>query len=291
MKWTNDIDYELKKLLNDGKRHEEISIILNTTVGSIKGRAFKLGLKVEYYKEYTCKNCNKIFKDLIITDRSFCCSSCSAEFTNKLKEKTNETKNKTRYSVNSYYLKQGKEKTFKKCEKCGNEFLVKKNKANRFCSIKCIDRRITDETKEKISKKRLEYLSSNKNVKWHNVKNIDGQNIKIQGKWELDFANRCNELNILFSRHTIKFKNCHHYIPDFYLPKYNIYVEIKGYLYSKDIYKMLNVIEEHKISLKMINDHNIIINFKDADELIQMENFEKKYSYDKINYDDFIKRY
>ena len=24
---------------------------------------------------------------------------------------------------------------------------------------------------------------------------------------------------------------------------------------------------------------------------VQMENFEKKYSYDKINYDDFIKRY
>jgi len=289
-KWTNELDFELKRLLSEGKRHDEISKLLNTTVGSVKVRAFRLGLKLEYYKDYTCKNCNEIFRALISTNRNFCCKSCSAEYTNRLKEKSEDSKNKTRDSINNYYLKIGKEKIYKHCETCGKEFLVRRNNANRFCSRNCVDRRITEETKEKISKKRIDYLSRNNNVKWYDVKNINGQNIKVQGKWELNFANRCNELKILFFETRLKFNNVHYYTPDFYLPKYNIYIEIKGFLYEKDKYKMLKVIEEKKIILKLIKDEKFINSFKEK-ELLLLENVDKLFSLQDINYQSFVKRY
>jgi len=288
---NKDLDDDLKKLLKIGKRYKEISVELGYSIGYLKNRASKLGVGVEYYKDYTCKNCSVVFSDLIKSERKFCCSKCSAEYNGKGKKITENVKNKIKNSVNNYYLREGKQRKKKICETCGKEFLYRGGKANRFCSKKCINYKVSDSAKEKISKKRLEHLSLNKNVKWFEIKNINDQNIKIQGQWEFDFANRCNELNILFLRHVIKFKNCHYYTPDFYLPKYNIFIEIKGYLYSKDIYKMLNVIEEHKIILKMINDHHIIKNFNSVDELLEMKNFNEIYSYDDVNYNDFVKRY
>jgi len=228
-----------------------------------------------------CETCGKENNGKFATGR-FCTKKCACSFSTKTK----------RLEINkkvSETLK--KEKLLRICETCGIEFFVHKSKKDsRFCSKLCINHKISEKTKDLLSKKRIEYLSKNKNVKWYDVKNINNQNIKIQGKWELDFANRCNELKILFLRHVIKFNNVHYYTPDFYIPKYNIYIEIKGFLYEKDKYKMLKVIEEHKIILKMIMNHSFIEIFKE-DELLLLKNVDEMYKLNEINYDSFVKRY
>ena len=41
-------------------------------------------------------------------------------------------------------------------------------------------------------------------------------------------------------------------MPDFYLPKYDIYLETKGYYPEKDQTKMRLVLEQNKINLKLV---------------------------------------
>lgn len=43
----------------------------------------------------------------------------------------------------------------------------------------------------------------------------------------------------------------HNYFPDFYLPLYDKYVEVKGYYLDKDKTKMAAVLSQNKISLFM----------------------------------------
>ena len=53
---------------------------------------------------------------------------------------------------------------------------------------------------------------------------------------------------------------------------------------------MLNVIDEHKINLKLVKNINFIKNFN-KDELLSIDKFEKLISYADINFNSFIKRY
>jgi len=73
---------------------------------------------------------------------------------------------------------------------------------------------------------------------------------KVQGTWERDFALfleenqvewiRCKPLTYVLDDKERK------YTPDFYLPKYNLYVEIKGYWWGNDKKKMEAVIKQHQ---------------------------------------------
>lgn len=140
-KWTKELDDKLIILLNEGKKYDEISILMNRTSNSVSCRSNRLGLKIVSYKDYICKNCEKKFNDLISNKRLFCSKSCSAKYNNKNKTQlTEETKNKIRDGINKYYLNNNKhrirkEKTIKirkekqqnprKC-KCCKEFKITK---------------------------------------------------------------------------------------------------------------------------------------------------------------------
>lgn len=47
-----------------------------------------------------------------------------------------------------------------------------------------------------------------------------------------------------------------HYTPDFYLPKYNMYVEIKGHWWGNDKEKMVTVIEQYPDKQLLIIESN-----------------------------------
>lgn len=102
----------------------------------------------------------------------------------------------------------------------------------------------TAETKERISKK----LSGNNHggrCKWFEV---DG--INVQGTWERDAALKFNELGITWIKvrkpwpYSMDGKQ-RHYTPDFYLPDYDVYLELKGFWWGNDKQKMEHVIEQH----------------------------------------------
>jgi hypothetical protein len=78
------------------------------------------------------------------------------------------------------------------------------------------------------------YTSSNRG----RVKQIEYKGIKFQGSWELEFYKYCEANSIECFRNTEGFKYVWQgertYYPDFYLPKYDSYVEVKGYKTERD---------------------------------------------------------
>lgn len=72
---------------------------------------------------------------------------------------------------------------------------------------------------------------------------------KVQGTWERDIA-------MELERRNVKWERCKpipyiiddidkHYTPDFYLPEYNVYLEVKGYWWGNDKEKMDAVVKQH----------------------------------------------
>lgn len=92
--------------------------------------------------------------------------------------------------------------------------------------------------------------------------------VRIDGTWELLFAQYLDTHNIQWEKTPNHFDyfwegKMHCYYPDFYLPEYDVYIEIKGYETEKDLekYKVVNnLIVLHQKEIKEIenNRFNII---------------------------------
>jgi len=123
-------------------------------------------------------------------------------------------------------------------------------------------RRHTEETKRKIGEK-LSINNKGGRSKWYEVA---GQ--KVQGTWERDIALKFEELGIKWkklktNRDTLEYVmdgKLRHYTPDFYLPDYDVLLEVKGHWWGRDREKMDIVFETYK-------DKNIV--------LIEKEQFQK----------------
>ena len=142
--------------------------------------------------------------------------------------------------------------------------------------IKNIGHTHTKETKEYLSQLRVNYLNSAqyiskpggmfKFVKKHKVKNLLGKQVLVQRTWEYNVALKLNENNILWQRgNTISYIDAgvnRKYIPDFYLPELNEYIEVKGYFSDKNKNKMnLVVLQNPNIKIKFIlqKDYQLLL--------------------------------
>jgi len=104
-------------------------------------------------------------------------------------------------------------------------------------------KKLPKEMKEKIKKSIKEKV---KNENWHlsfsKSRTIEYNGIKFLGSWEVKFAKYLDNKNIKWERPHKTYKyifenETHRYLPDFYLPEYNLYIEIKGYPSFKDFSK------------------------------------------------------
>lgn len=107
------------------------------------------------------------------------------------------------------------------------------------------------------------YSSSNVNGR---VKKVIYKDITLDSQWEVDFAVWLDEKGVIWERPNKGFEydykdKKHIYYPDFYLPDYNVYVEVKGYKRDKDEYKW-----------KVID--NLIIILQDDIKLIRNNEFD-----------------
>jgi Phage endonuclease I len=120
----------------------------------------------------------------------------------------------------------------------------------------------TEETKRKISQK-LSINNKGGRSKWYEVA---GQ--KVQGTWERNVALKFEELGIKWkklktNRDVLEYimdNKVRCYTPDFYLPAYNVYLEVKGHWWGRDREKMDIVLKTHP-------DKNIVI--------VEKEQYEK----------------
>jgi len=131
MKWTKELDNKLIELINEGKKHIEISNILQTTEKSVSNRCNRLKLKIVTTKEHNCKNCENVFISYIKEERQFCSKSCSVSFSNKNRKLYQETKKKISKKVSNKNIKQkliNNKKIVRNCRFCNLPKINKKHK-------------------------------------------------------------------------------------------------------------------------------------------------------------------
>lgn len=89
---------------------------------------------------------------------------------------------------------------------------------------------------------RLSYNNRGGRCKWYTVSGV-----RVQGRWERNIAKKLNSLDIKWEKlkthrdvwSYYKNNELKSYTPDFFLPDYNIYLEIKGYWWGNDKEKVL----------------------------------------------------
>lgn len=112
----------------------------------------------------------------------------------------------------------------------------------------------TDEQKKNLSLKRIQFLENHPdcNIKWFVVNNGE-RDIKVQGEWEKTVAEWLNRNKIKWDRKRICYDGVHHYTPDFWIPDYNFYIEVKGWLSNRDIKKMNKVVDQTQIEIRILD--------------------------------------
>lgn len=113
---------------------------------------------------------------------------------------------------------------------------------------------LTKETDERIKKssEKIKNTIKNKvqNNEWHKSlspkKRIKYKDVWLDSKWEFEVANYLDKNNIIWeipiNYFEYEFNNEYHkYYPDFYLPQYDKYIEVKGYEREKDLVKYTTI--------------------------------------------------
>jgi hypothetical protein len=102
MKWTEEELVILRRLISEGKKHYEISLLLGRTEKSVENKCSRLRLKIVSYERGNCKRCNSEFVKLLSSPQVFCSSSCAAIFNKRLKgARSEETKIKISKTLKS----------------------------------------------------------------------------------------------------------------------------------------------------------------------------------------------
>ena len=103
-------------------------------------------------------------------------------------------------------------------------------------------------------------------------KKKDGTILEMDSTWEVIMAMRLDELNIQWERdenmklpYFAKSGRKRNYIPDFYLPDFDAYLEVKGYLTESAKHKMKSVNETNDVKIIMLNSLIEIASFSEKD--------------------------
>ena len=137
-----------------------------------------------------CKNCNKPFLTTN-KDSIFCGSKCSVEYSHNNRIHT--------------------EKSII-CKNCGRSFLTTKNQE--YCNIFCWNTSEQHALNHGINSKRIRY-----------------NNIVFRSTWEAIVAETLDNANFRYEYEQHKFfisEKLGNYIPDFYIPEKDVYIEVKG---------------------------------------------------------------
>jgi len=96
----------------------------------------------------------------------------------------------------------------------------------------------------------------------------DGSKVLMDSTWEVAMAERLDHLKIAWNRsEDMKLKyfsksgRKRNYIPDFYLPEYDTYIEVKGYWTDSARHKMKNVMEVNEIKIVILESLESIKKF------------------------------
>ena len=87
----------------------------------------------------------------------------------------------------------------------------------------------------------------------------DGSMVTMDSTWETVMAMRLDELNVKWERdenmkleYRSKTGRKRNYIPDFYLPDYDVYIEVKGYWTDAAKHKMKDVQKRNPVKILIL---------------------------------------
>jgi very-short-patch-repair endonuclease len=245
MKWDENKENELKKLISQGKTYKEISELMGMTFRSITNKCIRLGvkyLKKESKEIVSCYNCGKSFKSYKSDKRRFCNNSCSAKFNNTGRILSEEIKNKITIGVKNYNKENNVKRVRPNCLVCGKK--VKKNH-NIYCSSECQKSCLL--YKEKLSKNMKDRFK--KNPELHPNRLCAGIKESYPEKFFREFIEKNGLTKGLDFIQQFKFDI---YYVDFFFPKLNLCVEIDGERFHdenslKEITRETKIIENYKL--------------------------------------------
>ena len=88
---------------------------------------------------------------------------------------------------------------------------------------------------------------------------LDGSIVSMDSTWEVMMATRLDELDVAWKRDKnmkLQYKTRggrkRNYIPDFYLPEYDIYIEVKGYWTDAAKHKMKDVQKRNPVKILIL---------------------------------------
>lgn len=212
---------------------------------------------------YRCENCNDVHEKNYGAGR-FCSQKCARGFSTKEKRKEinyNVSLKLSGVNSNKIYKKETLE-IVKICEICGIEF--KKNKS-KTCSRRCSS--ILGAQKQ-IGKRKIGNYKNNGGLREGGGKCIQlihtnwmGVSNKLNRE-EIIIAEIMDSMKIEWERnwngflYEAKDKSFRKFYPDFYLKKFNIYVEYKGWITDEMRHKMVDSKERNEINLVIVVGNN-----------------------------------
>lgn len=114
-------------------------------------------------------------------------------------------------------------------------------------------------------KKKSKLWKSIKKVDY--VRSSDGAKIQMDSSWEVKCAEKLDELGLKWERtedlklqYIDKKARTRNYIPDFYLPDFDIYLEVKGYWTTPARWKMRSVMDRNPGKIRLLQSLDEIAN-------------------------------
>ena len=88
----------------------------------------------------------------------------------------------------------------------------------------------------------------------------DGRKVKMDSTWEIALAQRLDKLGVTWVRddslklaYLTRGNRKRKYIPDFYLPDYDLYIEVKGYWTDAARHKMKDVQQRNPVRILILD--------------------------------------
>ena len=205
-----------------------------------------------------CKNCGKPF-ETANSKKKTCSPTCHGQLANKSKWAHLGDSPRNCCKIERTFI----------CECCGKVFTkeARGNQKLKYCSDSCrnMSRPKRDETTRKaISKKMAEYFRDGK-IKVPRPRTVEYKGHKYDSKLEVDFAKHLEDLGIEYIPHPTKFvyKNklgeMHSYLPDFYIPSKDEYIDTKNPYLIEHVQKDIGLTGREKVEFVAVQNNVKII--------------------------------
>jgi hypothetical protein len=145
-------------------------------------------------------------------------------------------------------------------------------KLQRFCSLKCGNKnrtrtyKPTEAHKKAVSESRraawirgdYEHVDCLGRCKWYTYKTIEGNDIRLQGRWEVEFAKWLENQKKTFTAHrgvvyyVDDLNVTRAYLPDFFVNEWNAYVDIKAYYFFAKSRRKFELLFQQNPDLKLL---------------------------------------